>query len=69
MKTDSPRLLDPLINKMPSKKLSELAIRLNVSRITIWKWQNELVEVSPLNKLKINILCMQFGIDPIFSEN
>lgn len=62
------RLLDPLIAVMPNKKLQELAKMLEVSRQSVWKWNNGFNEVSPINQLKINILCLTYGIKPIFDE-
>lgn len=67
MKTSG--ILTPLIEKMPRKRPSELAIRLNVTRITIWKWQKKIVEISPLNRLKINLLCMEYDVDLIFKDD
>lgn len=60
------RLLDPLIAVMPNKKLQELAKMLEVSRQSVWKWNNGLNDVSPINQLKINILCLTYNIKPIF---
>jgi len=66
---DKNRLLDPLINVMPNRKLQELAKMLKVSRQSIWKWNNNFNEVSPINQLKINILCLRYNIEPIFNIN
>ena len=57
-----------LRDKMPTKKWNELADALSVSRITLYKWRKGDCEISPLNRLRINLLCMNFDLDLVFIE-
>jgi predicted transcriptional regulator len=58
--------LDALLSKMPgTQKVACLASRLGVSRKTILRWQDG-ESVSRFNQLRVNMLCSEEGIRPVF---
>ena len=58
--------LDPLLNCLPDPPVQSLSDELQVTRQTIHRWQSRIVTVSPMNRMKINMLCIAYGIDQIF---
>lgn len=57
--------LDPLINKMPRKRVSELCAQLDCTRKTIYRYQKG-APIAPLMRLRINLLCFAYGLKPMF---
>ena len=57
--------LDPLIEAMPRKRVSELCEQLKCSRKTVYRWQKG-AAVSQWHRLKINAVCFAYGLKPIF---
>jgi DNA-binding XRE family transcriptional regulator len=67
MRTYLPGLLDPLIKCMPTGQMTELALVLGVNRKTVYKWQRK-KPISNFNKARLNALCVNKGIAPLFKE-
>lgn len=65
MRRPLPGLFDRLVEKMPRKEIGEIAVRLEVNRKTVYRWHRG-APVSDYNKLRINVLCMDSGIAPLF---
>jgi hypothetical protein len=58
--------LDPLLDCLPNPPVETLSEKLEVTRQSIHRWQANIVVVSPMNRMKINMLCIAYGIDQIF---
>ena len=58
--------LDPLLSCLPEPRVGSLSEELEVTRQSIHRWQAGVVKVSPMNRLKINMLCIIHGIEQIF---
>lgn len=61
-------ILDPLLEKLAEPPIEKLAEELGVTRQSIHRWQNGSYKVSPFNKMKINLLCLSYGVEQIFKE-
>ena len=58
--------LDPLLDCLPNPPITRLCEELGVTRMSVYRWQKKIRDVSPINRLKINILCMYYSIEQIF---
>lgn len=60
--------LEPLLECLPSPAITNLCEKIEVTRESVYRWQKNSRKISPLNKIKINTLCLTYGIEPIFQE-
>lgn len=55
--------LDPLIDVMPNKRLSELASRIGVSRGSILRWQKDPKGMSLGSRLALQLIARQYNLN------
>lgn len=64
--------LDPLISRMPTGKVKELAAMLHCDRKSIYLWQTRgkdkaRTSMDTANRMRIDAIAMSLGLPPIFN--